>query len=65
MQTLLTIKDLCEKMSVPKSTMYKWVAEEKIPHIKMPNSGVRFDPIKIEQWLKIRTITVNVAGQTA
>lgn len=65
MTRLITIQQLSEQIAIPKSTLYKWTSENKIPHVKMPGDQVRFDPVKIEQWLKIRTISVNVAGLTA
>lgn len=56
---LLTIKELSEQISIPISTLYKWTHESQIPHIKMPNTSVRFDPAQIEKWLRMRTINVN------
>lgn len=59
---LIDIKELSKRLSVSQKTIYKWVAENKIPHVKMPNSSVRFDPAAVDNWIKARTIKVNVAG---
>lgn len=57
MSKLFTIEQLAEQMEVSKHTIYKWVAANKIPHIKMPNQAVRFESTAIEKWIKSRTIT--------
>jgi excisionase family DNA binding protein len=60
MAKLITVKELSEQIAIPKSTLYKWTAESKIPHVKMPGDQVRFDPVKIDQWIKERSINVTI-----
>lgn len=61
MSTLITIKQLSEKINVPLKTLYKWVGEEKIPVVRLPN-GLRFDERKIELWIESRTVKSKPIG---
>lgn len=61
MSTLITIKQLSEKINVPLKTLYKWVGEEKIPVVRLPN-GLRFDEKKIELWLESRSVKSKPIG---
>jgi excisionase family DNA binding protein len=60
MPKLITIRELSAQLGISVSTLYQWTRNEKIPHVKMPNTCVRFDPVAIEKWLKQRTINVTV-----
>jgi excisionase family DNA binding protein len=53
MDELLTIEDLSEKLKVSKSTVYRWVQYDFIPHIKLGGS-VRFDEKSVWKWLRDR-----------
>lgn len=61
MPQLLTIKQLSEKLSVPVSTLYQWVNEQKIPVVRLPN-GLRFDEKKIQTWVDERTVKSKAIG---
>lgn len=61
MSRLITIKELSEKINVPLKTLYKWVGEEKIPVVRLPN-GLRFDEKKIENWIESRSIKSKPLG---
>lgn len=61
MPQLLTIKQLSEKLSVPVSTLYQWVNEQKIPVVRLPN-GLRFDEKKIQSWVDERTVKSKAIG---
>lgn len=61
MPQLLTIKQLSEKLSVPVSTLYQWVNEQKIPVVRLPN-GLRFDEKKIQIWVDERTVKSKSIG---
>jgi len=37
------------------TTLYKWVGQRKIPHIKLGRL-VKFDPAKLEEWIKQQTV---------
>jgi len=47
---LLTVQDLSKQLQVKSSTLYAWVAQGKIPSLKL-NGLIRFNPSAIEQWL--------------
>ena len=48
---LLTIRDLAKQLQVKSSTLYAWVAQGKIPSLKI-NGLIRFDPDTIDRWVK-------------
>jgi excisionase family DNA binding protein len=54
---LLTIDELAEMLSVSKNTIYAWTHERRIPHVKL-GRNVRFNPEKIEAWLKKKEVKV-------
>ena len=51
---LLTIQEVAELTGVSVTTLYKWVSQRKIPHIKMGRL-VKFDPVKLDEWIKQQT----------
>jgi excisionase family DNA binding protein len=48
---LLTIRDLAKQLQVKSSTLYAWVAQGKVPSLKI-NGLIRFDPETINSWVK-------------
>ena len=48
---LLTVQGLHEWLNIPKSTLYAWVAQGRIPCLKI-HGLVRFDREAIAEWLK-------------
>lgn len=55
MSTLLTIKQVAQKLQVAEVTVRKWQEQGKIAYIKLPQ-GIRFREEWIENWLEKRTI---------
>ena len=53
METLLTAKQLAEKLQVSLSTVYFWAHAGFVPHIKL-RKCVRFRESEIREWLKRR-----------
>ena len=51
MERLFTVKELSDIINVRESTIYAWVSQERIPHIKL-GKKVLFDPSEIEKWVK-------------
>ena len=45
---LMTIQEVAELTGVSVTTLYKWVSQRKIPHIKMGRL-VKFDPVKLDE----------------
>jgi excisionase family DNA binding protein len=52
---LLNIHEIADYLGVAKSTIYKWVHQEYIPHIKM-GKLVRFRLCEIDSWIEERSI---------
>jgi excisionase family DNA binding protein len=50
----MTIQEVAELTRVSVTTLYKWVSQRKIPHIKMGRL-VKFDPVKLDEWIKQQT----------
>lgn len=53
MSRLLTADEVAQRLSVPKSWVYKQVATRSIPFVKI-GRYVRFEPDAITQWLEGR-----------
>jgi excisionase family DNA binding protein len=47
---LLTVKELSEQLQIKPSTLYAWVAQQKVPYRKI-HGLVRFDPTEIDRWI--------------
>ncbi len=54
-QELLDVKELSQLMKVSKSTLYAWVNQRKIPHIKL-GKKVLFNPKDIAHWIDENTV---------
>ena len=54
-RSLLTIQQASQITGVSISTLYKWVNQRKVPHIKL-GKLVKFDPAKLEEWIKQQTV---------
>jgi excisionase family DNA binding protein len=48
---LLTIKDLSQWLQIKPSTLYTWVAQRKIPFVKI-NGLIRFQDSEINGWIR-------------
>lgn len=62
MPQLLTIRELSDNLKISTSTIYHWVANNKIPFVKMPGGDLRFDEKKIQSWIEQRTIKAKAIG---
>jgi len=52
---LIDIQEASKITGVSIPTLYKWVSQRKIPHIKMGRL-VKFDPLKLDEWIKQQTV---------
>jgi len=52
MKPRLTINDLSAYLQISKPTIYKMIEENKIPHIRINQRLIRFDPDDIEKYLR-------------
>lgn len=58
MEQLLTVKEVAKALKYSASGVYKLVESSKIPHVKIPNGGVRFRKDAITAWIEKRSIKV-------
>jgi len=52
---LFDIQEAAQYTGVSVTTLYKWVSQRKIPHIKMERL-VKFDPAGLDEWIKQQTV---------
>ena len=52
---LLDIHEAAQYTGVSVTTLYKWVSQRKIPHIKIGRL-VKFDPVALDEWIKQQTV---------
>ena len=52
MTTLLTIKEAATRLKVHPQHLYKLVYAQKVPFIRRPGLGVRFDPDQLDAWVR-------------
>jgi excisionase family DNA binding protein len=55
MTRLWTVDELCENTNMRERTAYYLVATKKIPHIRLTDRILRFDPEAIRTWIEERT----------
>ena len=52
MNKLLTITELSDYLNIKQRTLYKYVQENYVPHIRIGRKIIRFDINKIDEWLE-------------
>ena len=52
MDKYYSVRELTEILSIPKSTIYRWVREGSIPHYKINGYIIRFKEKDIIKWLE-------------
>lgn len=57
---LINIDELSVLWSIPKSTLYNWVNQRRLPYVKLGRS-LRFDVIQLEEFCQ--QSTMGVAGK--
>ncbi len=60
---LLDYRAAARLLGVPRGTLYAWVSEGRIPHIRFSKRMVRFDPDEIEDWVDARRVAAR-AGES-
>ena len=48
---LITYKKAAEYLDLPVGTLYAWVHEKKIPHVRLGKRTVRFDQDELARWV--------------
>jgi len=60
----ISYAEACRIVGLSKQTMYALVKEQKIPHYRMAQRIVRFDPVELEEWLETRhSKTIEIKGE--
>jgi len=52
LENFLTVEEVASSLSVSPKTVYSWVGQGKIPHIRVAGKTIRFRENEIERWLK-------------
>ena len=52
---LIGVQEAARYIGISFTTLYKGVSQRKIPYIKM-GKLVKFDPIKLDEWIKQQTV---------
>jgi excisionase family DNA binding protein len=55
MEKLLTIKQVADILSISRSTVYRWIQEERLPIINLRRKGAR-RVLRIEHWALMKYI---------
>lgn len=51
----MTVSDICDELSIPRSTFYEWRTKKIAPPcIKLPNGEIRIRRDDLERWLEAR-----------
>ena len=53
---ILTYADVCRRYKLKRGTLYCWVSQGSIPHVRLGPRTVRFRRSDLEQWLAERTV---------
>jgi len=56
MEKLLDIDELSQILGVKKSTVYNWISQNKIPHIKIGKRILKFRAKDIEAWIEAKSV---------
>ena len=59
---LLTYAEAARLLNVRKGTLYAWVHERRIPHLRLSTRLVRFDEATLMQWLADRQVADDTAA---
>lgn len=59
---LITVKQLCEQYGFVAATIYSLVYQKKIPHIRLGNRMLRFDPEAIAAWIRAGEVAAKGKG---
>lgn len=67
MTKYLSIQTVSDNLGVSPKTLRKWIADQKIPAVKMPgkNGQLKISELAVERWIKARTIQTKGASVTS
>ncbi len=55
---LLSVDQAAELLNVKRQTLYNWVHQKRIPHVKLSRSVLRFDEGEVRRWLAAHAVPV-------
>ena len=53
---MLGYADAAQLLGVPVGTLYAWVSQKRIPHVRLGPRLVRFERSKLAQWIERRRV---------
>lgn len=57
LKPLLTYDEASRLLCVPVNTLYAWVSQKRIPHVRLSGRMVRFDPEELARWIEARRVS--------
>ena len=57
-KNLVGYPEAARMLGIPLGTLYNWVAERRIPHIRFSERLVRFDRVELQAWIEARVVPV-------
>lgn len=58
---LLNVEEVADLLGVSEKTIYNWVYERRIPHVKPTRGTVRFKVSALRQWIESRSVPERTA----
>jgi excisionase family DNA binding protein len=49
-------------LGIPRGTLYAWVSEGRVPHLRFSHRMVRFDPDELEAWIDAKRVAPRDRG---
>ena len=49
---LLNPRQVCDWLKISRDELERLALEGRIPHIRLPNGAIRFDPDDIDRWVR-------------
>ena len=53
---LMTYQEAAQYLAVPVGTLYAWVSQDRVPHVRMAARTVRFRREELTRWLEDRSV---------
>ena len=61
---LLTYDEAAEFLGVRRGTLYAWVSQRRIPHLRLSARSVRFDKQELTAWVEARRVGQEACAPT-
>lgn len=57
LKPMLTYKEAAKVIGVPVGTLYAWVCQKRVPHVRYGPRMVRFRRAELVQWIEERRVS--------